>query len=53
VFNFTFAWAVRNDATLHAPGFPIFISATLLFCAFLLALKVGHAPAAVVTAPAE
>jgi DHA1 family tetracycline resistance protein-like MFS transporter len=53
IFGSVFAWAVRHDSTLHAPGLPIFIASALLFCAFLLAMKVGHAPAAAVTAPAE
>lgn len=49
VFGLTFAWAVRHDATLHAPGLPLLIAAAMLMCAFLLALKVraGAGPAAV------
>ena len=43
VFGLTFAWAVRHDAVLHAPGLPIFIAAGLMGCAFLLAVRVGHA----------
>jgi DHA1 family tetracycline resistance protein-like MFS transporter len=46
IFGLTFAWAVHHDATLHAPGLPIFIAAALLLGAFLLAVRVGHAPAA-------
>jgi DHA1 family tetracycline resistance protein-like MFS transporter len=53
IFGLTFAWAVRQDAVLHAPGLPIFIAAGLLVCAFLLAVRVGHAPAGVATAAAE
>ena len=53
VFNASFAWAVQNDPVYHVPGLPIFIASGLLVCAFLLALRVGHAPAAVVAAPAE
>jgi DHA1 family tetracycline resistance protein-like MFS transporter len=53
VFGETFAWAVRHDSTLHMPGLPIYIAASLLVCAFLLAVKVGHAPAVAATAPAE
>jgi DHA1 family tetracycline resistance protein-like MFS transporter len=45
IFGLTFAWAVRDDAELHMPGLPIFIAAGLLVCAFLLAVRVGHAPA--------
>jgi DHA1 family tetracycline resistance protein-like MFS transporter len=53
IFGLTFAWAVRHDAVLHAPGLPIFIAGGLLLGAFLLALRVGHAPARVATAAAE
>jgi DHA1 family tetracycline resistance protein-like MFS transporter len=53
IFGLTFAWAVRDDAALHMPGLPIFIAAGLLLCAFLLAVRVGHAPASVATAAAE
>jgi len=44
IFNGTFAWAIHQDRTLHMPGLPIFIASGLLLCAFLLAIKVGHAP---------
>jgi DHA1 family tetracycline resistance protein-like MFS transporter len=53
IFGSVFAWAVRHDATVHLPGLPIFIASGLLVCAFLLAVKVGHAPSAAVTAAAE
>jgi DHA1 family tetracycline resistance protein-like MFS transporter len=53
VFGTTFAWAVRTDPIYHLPGLPIFIASGLLVAAFLLAVRVGHAPAAVATAPAE
>jgi DHA1 family tetracycline resistance protein-like MFS transporter len=53
VFGLTFAWAVSHDASLHAPGLPIFIAAGLLLSAFMLAVRVGHAPAKVAAAPAE
>ena len=52
VFNATFAWAVETDPVYHLPGLPIFIASTLLAAAFLLALRVGHAPA-MAAAPAE
>ena|SRR5436190_9088571 len=52
IFGLTFAWAVRHDAVLHAPGLPIFIAAGLLMGAFLLSIRVGHAPRQV-AAPAE
>jgi DHA1 family tetracycline resistance protein-like MFS transporter len=53
VFGLTFAWAVRHDATLHAPGLPIFIAASLLVGAFFLSVRVGHAPRETAMAPAE
>ncbi len=53
VFGETFAWAVRHDATLHLPGLPIYVASSLLVCAFLLAVRVGHAPPVAATAPAE
>jgi MFS transporter, DHA1 family, tetracycline resistance protein len=50
LFGLTFAWAVRNDATLHEPGAPILIASALLLAGFLLSLRVATpAPA---TAPA-
>jgi DHA1 family tetracycline resistance protein-like MFS transporter len=42
VFGESFAWAIRHDAVLHAPGLPIFISASLMLIAFFLAVKVGR-----------
>jgi DHA1 family tetracycline resistance protein-like MFS transporter len=53
IFGLTFTWAVRHDAVLHMPGLPILISAALLLSAFLLAIKVGHAPARMAPAAAE
>lgn len=41
IFPLTFAWALRNDATLHMPGLPILIAASLLVLAFLIALRVA------------
>jgi DHA1 family tetracycline resistance protein-like MFS transporter len=46
VFGESFAWAIRHDAVLHAPGLPIFISASLMLIAFFLAVKVGRPQAA-------
>lgn len=40
-FGFTFAWAVRHDATLHLPGLPILASAALLGLGFLVSLRVA------------
>ena len=47
IFNGTFAWAIHEDRTLHMPGLPIFIASGLLLSAFLLAVRVGHAPSRV------
>jgi DHA1 family tetracycline resistance protein-like MFS transporter len=50
LFGLTFAWAVRDDATLHQPGLPIMIASALFLVAFLLSIRVATpAPA---TAPA-
>jgi len=53
IFGTTFAWAVRHDPVLHMPGLPILIASALLLTAFLLAVRVGHAPVAAATAAAE
>ena len=42
MFGELFSWAIRHDATLHLPGFPILIAAALLLGAFVLALRVAH-----------
>jgi DHA1 family tetracycline resistance protein-like MFS transporter len=44
IFGTLFAWAVRHDATLHAPGLPIFLAAGLLLLAFSLGLRVHRGP---------
>ena len=44
VFGTVFAWSVRHDGQLHEPGLAIFLASGMLVGAFLLALKVGHAP---------
>lgn len=44
MFGMTFAWSVRHDSQLHAPGLAIFLASALLIGAFLLSLKVGRAP---------
>lgn len=49
VFGESFAWAIRHDAVVHAPGLPIFISASLMLIAFFLAVKVGRPMAAAST----
>jgi MFS transporter, DHA1 family, tetracycline resistance protein len=53
IFGLTFAWTVRHDATVHVPGLPIFIAASLLVGAFLLSVRVGHAPRETAAAAAE
>lgn len=45
IFGLTFAWSIRHDAVLHAPGFAIFLASAMLASAFLLSLKVARAPA--------
>jgi DHA1 family tetracycline resistance protein-like MFS transporter len=42
VFGSVFAWSVRHDATLHAPGLAIYVAAGLMGAAFLLALGVAR-----------
>jgi DHA1 family tetracycline resistance protein-like MFS transporter len=42
VFGETFAWSIRNDATLHMPGLAIYLAGGLFVLAFLLALGVAH-----------
>jgi DHA1 family tetracycline resistance protein-like MFS transporter len=51
VFGTIFAWAVRNDATFHAPGLPIFLAAGLLVIAFVFGLRVHRGPGAAPDAP--
>jgi DHA1 family tetracycline resistance protein-like MFS transporter len=48
-YGLVFAWAVRNDATLHTPGLPILASAFLFSIGFLLSLRVAQ-PVVPVTA---
>lgn len=45
VFGLTFAWSIRHDGVLHAPGLAIYLASALLAGAFLLSLKVARAPA--------
>ena len=52
IFGLTFAWAIHHDASLHLPGLPILIASALLVCAFLLSVRVGHAPRAAARAAA-
>ncbi|RAK56319.1 tetracycline resistance MFS efflux pump [Phenylobacterium soli] len=46
IFGETFAWALRHDASLHAPGLAIYVASALLGLAFLLALATARAPVA-------
>ncbi|HWE99902.1 MAG TPA: TCR/Tet family MFS transporter [Caulobacteraceae bacterium] len=41
IYGLSFAWAVRNDHTLHLPGLPIMIAAGLMLGAFLVAIRVA------------
>jgi DHA1 family tetracycline resistance protein-like MFS transporter len=41
VFGLTFAWSIRNEASLRMPGLAILISAALLTLALLIALRVA------------
>ena len=43
IFGETFAWSLRHEAQLHAPGLAIYLSAGLLTVAFALALKTARA----------
>jgi DHA1 family tetracycline resistance protein-like MFS transporter len=45
VYGLTFAWAVRQDSTLHMPGLPILLAAALMAGALALALAVAKPPA--------
>ncbi|WP_370690161.1 hypothetical protein [Phenylobacterium sp.] len=45
MFGTIFAWSIRHDATLHAPGLAIYLAAFLLLMALLLGMRVAHAPA--------
>jgi DHA1 family tetracycline resistance protein-like MFS transporter len=44
VFGLIFAWSIRQNATLHAPGLAIYVAGSLLALAFCLALWVGRRP---------
>jgi DHA1 family tetracycline resistance protein-like MFS transporter len=46
IFGETFAWSLRHDAILHAPGLAIYVAGALLALASLLALVTAHAPRA-------
>lgn len=42
LFTTVFAWAVRSNAVLHAPGLPVMIASGLLVLALILAYFVAH-----------
>ncbi|MGZ3402599.1 MAG: TCR/Tet family MFS transporter [Phenylobacterium sp.] len=42
VFGLTFAFSVRNDATLHAPGLAIYLAGAFLLLAFAVAWSFAH-----------
>ena len=44
IFGLVFAWSIRADSVLHAPGLAIYLAGGLLACAFLLALHSARAP---------
>ena len=46
MFGTIFAWSIRHDAILHAPGLAIYLAAFLLLMALALGVRVAHAPAA-------
>ncbi|WP_421931222.1 TCR/Tet family MFS transporter [Phenylobacterium sp.] len=46
MFGTIFAWSIRHDAVLHAPGLAIYLAALLLLMALALGVRVAHAPAA-------
>jgi DHA1 family tetracycline resistance protein-like MFS transporter len=52
LFGLTFAWAVDHDAILHMPGLPILMAASLIFAAFLIALRTARPVVEPVVAPA-
>ncbi|MFC3076866.1 TCR/Tet family MFS transporter [Phenylobacterium terrae] len=44
LFGLTFAWSLRNEAVLQAPGLAIYIAAGLMVLAFVIALRTAKAP---------
>lgn len=42
IFGLTFAWSIRNDATLNIPGLAVYLAAAFLALALLIALKVAR-----------
>lgn len=50
IFGLTFAWSIRHEGIMHQPGLAIYLASALLVGAFMLALRVAHAPAPVAEA---
>jgi DHA1 family tetracycline resistance protein-like MFS transporter len=42
IYGLTFAWAIRHEASLHAPGAPILIAASLMLAAALLSAWIAR-----------
>lgn len=51
IFGLTFAWSIRNEATLNIPGLAVYLAAGFLTLALLIALRVAR-PAPAEPAPA-
>ncbi|HEY9217298.1 MAG TPA: TCR/Tet family MFS transporter [Phenylobacterium sp.] len=45
LFGMTFAWSIRHEASLHTPGLAIYIAASLMVLALLIAARTARAPA--------
>lgn len=46
LFGLSFAWSLRHDASLHAPGLAIYLAAALMGLAFAIGLRKARAPEA-------
>ncbi|MDD3838817.1 MAG: tetracycline resistance MFS efflux pump, partial [Phenylobacterium sp.] len=44
LFGLTFAWSLRHEASLQAPGLAIYIAASLMVLAFVIGLRTAKAP---------
>lgn len=42
IFGLTFAWSIRHEASLHAPGLAVALAAAFMVAAFALALRVAR-----------
>jgi DHA1 family tetracycline resistance protein-like MFS transporter len=42
IFGLTFAWSIRHEAVLHAPGLAVALAAAFMIAAFALALRVAR-----------